>query len=88
MKLKDKEKIEARLFPIYISFGINVRNLREDTPIGDLGLDSLDILELRMSIEDAFALRFSPGEGPRVVSTHGEMLELIFEKSLFKIHEA
>lgn len=79
MKLEDKEKIEAMLFPIYESFGID---------IGNLGLDSLDLLELRMSIEDAFALRFSPGEGPRVVSTHGEMLELIFEKSLFKIHEA
>lgn len=84
MKLKDKEKIEARLFPIYISFGINVRNLREDTPIGDLGLDSLDLLELRMSIEDAFALRFSPGEGPKFATTHGEMLELISKKLSFK----
>lgn len=87
MKLKDKEKIEARLFPIYISFGIDVGNLREDIPIGDLGLDSLDLLELRMSIEDAFALRFSPGEGPKFATTHGEMLELISKNFLLKIHE-
>lgn len=88
MKLEDKEKIEAILFPIYKSFGIDVGNLREDIPIGDLGLDSLDVVELGLSIEDAFVLQFSPRDRPKFATTHGEMLELISKNFLLKIHEA
>ena len=84
MKLEDKEKIEAILFPIYKSFGIDIGNLRENIPIGDLGLDSLDVVELGLSIEDAFVLQFSPGDGPKFATTHGEMLELISKKLSFK----
>lgn len=73
---ESKKKIEERLFPIYESFDIDFQNIDDNTSIGDLGLDSLDVIEFGLEIEDTFDIIFQIGE-ITFQSTHKDIVELI-----------
>lgn len=41
---------------------VDVSNLKEDTPLSSLGLDSLDLAEIMISIEESLGVEFSSSE--------------------------
>lgn len=77
-----KKEIEEKLLLIYDSFGIDAKNLKVDTSIGDLGLDSLDIIEFGLIIEDEFGFEIPIGEKLTFLSTHEDILELIITNTV------
>lgn len=42
--------------------GVNVSNLKEDDSLQELGLDSLDLVEVMLEIEDTLKIEFSSNE--------------------------
>lgn len=42
--------------------GVNVSTLKEDNSLQELGLDSLDLVEVMLEIEDALKIEFSSNE--------------------------
>lgn len=56
--------------------GKDPKEITEDTPIKDTGLDSLDTLELLMHMEDTFSIHI-PDEWVKGVMTVGDVIELI-----------
>ena len=42
--------------------GVKVANLKEDSSLQELGLDSLDLVEVMLEIEDALKVEFSSNE--------------------------
>ena len=57
---------------------VNVSNLKEDDSLSSLGLDSLDLVELIMGIEEEFNIEIPDGEAEKVV-TVGDVVEYIKE---------
>lgn len=74
-----KKDIEERLFPVYKMFDVDVKNINDELSIGDLGLDSLDVIEFGLEIEDTFDIIFQTGE-ITFQSTHKDIVELIESK--------
>lgn len=58
---------------------IDVSNLNEDAPLSSLGLDSLDLVEVSLEIEDAFSLEFT-SEEIASLTTLQSMIDLIENK--------
>lgn len=55
---------------------IDVETVNEETSFSDLGLDSLDIVELLMGIEDEFGVNIEPDESLKNV---GDLIKKIEE---------
>lgn len=73
-----KEEIFEELKPIIIEqLGGKDENLTmETTFVGDLAADSLDIVELIMSIEEEFNIEISDGDAEKIV-TIGDVVQYI-----------
>jgi acyl carrier protein len=56
--------------------GIEVDKIKEDSTFADLGLDSLDTVELIMQFEEEFGVTLSAGENLKSV---GDFVKLIEE---------
>lgn len=42
--------------------GVNVASLQEDKPLTEIGLDSLDLVEVMLEIEETLGIEFSSNE--------------------------
>ena len=69
-----KEKVAA-----IISKRTAVENLKEDDPLTALGLDSLDLVEAMLEIEEEFGIEFA-NEEMEEVKTLKDVLDLINKK--------
>ena len=58
---------------------MGVETLDESATLASLGLDSLDVVEYIIDIEDNFGLTFKPEE-TQELKTMGDLLKLIKEK--------
>lgn len=58
----------------------NVSNISEDDDLSKLGLDSLDLVEAMLEIEDAFSIEFANDEIANL-KTIKEVFKLIEEKT-------
>lgn len=58
---------------------IHVAEIDENKPLKDLGLDSLDVVEMCLSLEDKFGIQF-PAEELSEFKTVGDLLKSIDEK--------
>lgn len=58
---------------------IHVNEIDEEKPLKDLGLDSLDVVEMCLSLEDKFGIQFSAEELSEF-KTVGDLLKSIGEK--------
>ena len=58
---------------------VNVSNLKEDDSLSSLGLDSLDLVEVMLEIEDELGIEFDSNEIGEV-STLGDVIKLIESK--------
>ena len=55
-------EIRETLENILLEKGVKADQLNEETPLKDLGLDSLDIVEVMMGIEEELGIEFSTDE--------------------------
>ena len=63
---------KARVIAILASFGINASQLTGDVHFTrDLGLDSLDTVDLIMQLEQAFGIRIPDEDYPRLTTFQG-----------------
>ncbi len=58
---------------------VDVSNLKEDDSLSSLGLDSLDLVEVMLEIEDELGIEFDSNEIGEV-STLGDVIKLIESK--------
>lgn len=74
----NKEEIFKKLKPIIVEqLGVDEENVKEEaTFVDDLSADSLDIVELVMSIEEEFELEIPDEEAEKIV-TVGDVVEYI-----------
>ncbi len=63
-----------------LSEKVDVSKLKEDDPLSSLGLDSLDLAEVMISIEDALGIEFTSAEILKL-STLRDVLNLIESKT-------
>ena len=59
---------------------VDISNLKEEDELASLGLDSLDLVEVMMAIEDRCSIEFSSEEISEI-KTLGDMVKLIKEKT-------
>lgn len=62
-----------------ISERVNADELKEDAPLSSLGMDSLDLVEVSIEIEEAFGIEFT-SEEIAALTTLQSMLDLIAAK--------
>lgn len=62
-----------------ISKRIDVSGLKEDDNLSSLGLDSLDLVEVMLEIEEVFSIEFA-NEEIEQCKTFKDMLDLISQK--------
>lgn len=74
----NKEEIFEKLKPIVVEqLGVDEESVKEDaTFVDDLSADSLDIVELVMSLEEEFELEIPDEEAEKIV-TVGDVVEYI-----------
>ena len=58
---------------------VGISNLKEEDSLSDLGLDSLDLVEVMLEIEEALGIEFDSSEIGEV-SSLGDVLKLIEAK--------
>ncbi len=58
---------------------VDISNLKEEDSLSDLGLDSLDLVEVMLEIEEALGIEFDSSEIGEV-SSLGDVLKLIEAK--------
>jgi acyl carrier protein len=75
-----KEEILAKLKPIVAEqLGVDEADVKEDASFtDDLNADSLDLVELIMSLEEQFKLQISDEDAEKI-TTVGEAVEYIYE---------
>lgn len=59
---------------------VHLATIEDDKPLAELGLDSLDVVEMCMDLEDRYGFSFSPDDLGNL-KTVGDLLTLI-ERSL------
>ncbi|SEF95086.1 acyl carrier protein [Caloramator fervidus] len=57
------------------NMGIDKEDIKLDTSFEDLGLDSLDLVELVMNVEEAFGIEIAEGEGFKTVKDVVDYIE-------------
>ena len=63
-----------------VSSKTSLENLTSDTQLSSLGLDSLDLVEITLEIEDVFHISFTSGEIADL-ETINDVIELIARKT-------
>jgi len=75
-----REDIMAKLSEILKDRGFDVEGISEDSKlVEDIGLDSLDLVDLTMDIEDAFSIQIPDEDLPKL-DTVGKVVDYIIEK--------
>jgi acyl carrier protein len=80
MATMSKDEIMARLKPVIAEqLGVDEADVREDASFTeDLNADSLDLVELIMSLEEQFKLQISDEDAEKI-TTVGEAVDYIYE---------
>lgn len=80
MSSMSKEEILTKLKPIIAEqLGVDEADVKEDASFTeDLNADSLDLVELIMSLEEQFKLQISDEDAEKI-TTVGEAVEYIYE---------
>ena len=79
--MQSREEVEKTVNEIFINlFEVDPERTRADAGLKDLGLDSLDAVDLVVALEKAFGLRIPEGEA-RKIRTIGDIYENV-EKGL------
>lgn len=75
-----KEEILAKLKPVIVEqLGVDEADVKEDASFTeDLNADSLDLVELIMSLEEGFHLQISDEDAEKI-TTVGEAVDYIYE---------
>lgn len=75
-----KEDILAKLKPVIVEqLGVDEADVKEDASFTeDLNADSLDLVELIMSLEEQFKLQISDEDAEKI-TTVGEAVDYIYE---------
>ena len=75
-----KEDLLARLKPVVAEqLGVDESDVKEDASFTeDLNADSLDLVELIMSLEEQFSLQISDEDAEKI-TTVGEAVDFIYE---------
>ena len=81
MSAMSKEDILAKLKPVIAEqLGVDESEVKEDASFTeDLNADSLDLVELIMSLEEQFGLQISDEDAEKI-TTVGEAVDYIYEK--------
>lgn len=81
MSAMSKEDILAKLKPVIAEqLGVDESEVKEDASFTeDLNADSLDLVELIMSLEEQFQLQISDEDAEKI-TTVGEAVDYIYEK--------
>lgn len=74
-----KENIEARILTILKDFDIEESILLNSDFVKNLGLDSLDVVELIMSIEKDFNITITDDEAEKI-NTLEDAVKLVYDK--------
>ncbi len=61
-------------------FGMDVEDLSEDTTLEDLGADSVDVMELAMSLEEEFEIDELEEDDLSGIHTVGDLVTLLQNK--------
>ena len=82
MSSVSKEEILTQLLPIIAEqLGVEESEVKEDASFTeDLNADSLDLVELIMSLEEQFGLQISDEDAEKI-TTVGEAVDYIYEKT-------
>jgi acyl carrier protein len=82
MSAMSKEDILAKLKPVIAEqLGVDESDVKEDASFTeDLNADSLDLVELIMSLEEQFQLQISDEDAEKI-TTVGEAVDYIYEKT-------
>ena len=80
MSSMSKEEILAKLKPVIVEqLGVDEADVKEDASFTeDLNADSLDLVELIMSLEEGFHLQISDEDAEKI-TTVGEAVDYIYE---------
>jgi acyl carrier protein len=79
--MQSREEVEKTVNEIFVDvFEVEPEKTRADTGLKDLGLDSLDAVDLVVALEKTFGLRIPEGEA-RKIRTIGDIYENV-EKGL------
>jgi acyl carrier protein len=79
--MQSREEVEKTINEIFVDvFEVDPEKTRADAGLKDLGLDSLDAVDLVVALEKAFGLRIHEGEA-RKIRTIGDIYENV-EKGL------
>ncbi len=81
MSAMSKEEIFVKLKPVIAEqLGVDEGDVKEDASFTeDLNADSLDLVELIMSLEEQFTLQISDEDAEKI-TTVGEAVDYIYEK--------
>jgi acyl carrier protein len=82
MSAMSKEDILSKLKPVVAEqLGVDEADVKEDASFTeDLNADSLDLVELIMSLEEQFGLQISDEDAEKI-TTVGEAVDYIYEKT-------
>jgi acyl carrier protein len=72
----EKNTIEDRVLLVLENIVLQGYEITEDTTFPDMGLDSLDKIELCMDLEDEFGIEI-PDDAMGYIDTFGELVEFI-----------
>lgn len=74
--------VEQRLENILASAGVDTKKVSLESSLSDLGIDSLDLVEMIMNIEEEFGIEFGNDELNQLnqVKSVGEVISLIKAK--------
>jgi acyl carrier protein len=77
----DKQETAARIAKIFVEdFEIAPEKITPDAHIfTDLGLDSLDIVELMVALQKAFAIQIQDGEEVRAIRTVNDLCNFVLK---------
>ncbi|WP_080239530.1 acyl carrier protein [Spirosoma rigui] len=77
------EQINSRLQAILVNIGVSFNNLTEQAHFSrDLGLDSLDVTDLLVQVEDTFSIRI-PDEVWWKLKTVGQLTNYLIDEMVF-----
>lgn len=75
-----REEVMAKLTGILKDRGFETAGITEDSKlVDDIGLDSLDLVDLTMDIEDAFSIQIPDEDLPKL-DTVGKVVDYIVQK--------
>ena len=82
MSAMSKDDILSKLRPVIAEqLGVDEADVKEDASFTeDLNADSLDLVELIMSLEEQFGLQISDEDAEKI-TTVGEAVDYIYEKT-------